>query len=97
MSNTAVLNMRIDPKLKAELDRFAKEVGLPASQVVSSSIRETIRRGKIIYRFPSRGMTPEEEKVIGEVYDDIKHRRNLSPAFKTTEEMIAWLESDKDD
>lgn len=38
-------------------------------------------------------MTPEFEKRLDKIEDDIKHGRNLSPSFETAEEMIKYLNS----
>ena len=38
-------------------------------------------------------MTPELEKLLGRVEEDIKHNRNLSPAFKTAKEATEYLDS----
>lgn len=37
-------------------------------------------------------MTPKLEKLLDKVEDDIKHNRNLSPSFKTAQELIDYLE-----
>jgi hypothetical protein len=36
-------------------------------------------------------MTPHLEKLLGPIDADIKAGRNLSPAFTSAEEAIAWL------
>ena len=38
-------------------------------------------------------MTPELEKRLEKVEEDIKHNRNLSPRFKTAKEMNKYLDS----
>lgn len=38
-------------------------------------------------------MTPELEKRLEKVEEDIKHNRNISPAFKIPEEMDKFLDS----
>lgn len=38
-------------------------------------------------------MTPELEKRLEKVEEDIKHNRNLSPAFKTAKEFNKYLDN----
>ncbi|MBI2066242.1 hypothetical protein HYT60_01945 [Candidatus Woesebacteria bacterium] len=37
-------------------------------------------------------MTPEFEKLLGKVEEDIKKGRNLSPSFDNMDDAIAYLE-----
>jgi addiction module RelB/DinJ family antitoxin len=47
MSEAAVINMRIDKKLKADVEAFAERVGLPVSAVMAAGARKVIRDGKV--------------------------------------------------
>lgn len=38
-------------------------------------------------------MTPELEKLVEKVEEDIKHNRNISPKFKTAKEAIKYLKT----
>jgi antitoxin component of RelBE/YafQ-DinJ toxin-antitoxin module len=89
--------MRIDAKLKERLVKFADEVNLPISQVVTNSINHTLDKGYVTFgspNWPSRPMTKQEAKIIGQIE---KERRNgtleTAGPFDSIDEMFASLES----
>lgn len=87
-----VIHIKADKEVKENAQKAAKELGLTLTDVISSSLRNFIRTREVIFSdIPT--MTPELEKLLDKVEEDIKHNRNLSPAFKTMKEAIDYLDS----
>ncbi len=93
MSDTTVLNIKIDKKLKSQAQAVAKAMGLPMSIVVTSNLREFIRTRSITISDPPR-LRPEVGKELLRLSRDAKAGKNLSPSFNNTDEAVAWLESE---
>lgn len=91
-SMTTVIHLKADKEVKENAQKLAKELGLSLSDVINASLRNFIRTREITFSDIPR-MTPELEKLLDKVEDDIKHKRNLSPHFKTAEEFIKSLKS----
>lgn len=62
-------------------------MGFDSSEVYTLLIMKKVRKTNKTYR-----MTPELEKRLEKVEEDIKHNRNLSPAFKIPEEIDKFLD-----
>lgn len=87
-----VIHIKADKEVKENAQKAAKDLGLTLSDVINASLRNFIRTREIVFsNIPQ--MTPELEKLLDRVEEDIKHNRNLSPAFTTTEEMDKYLDS----
>ena len=86
-----VLNVKVDPKLKKEAQEAAKAVGLPISTVVAASLREFVRTRSITISDEPR-LRPEVEAELLAIEQDIKKRKDLSPAFSNFEDARRWLE-----
>lgn len=89
---TTVIHIRADKEVKKKAQKAAKDLGLTLSDVINASLRNFIRTREIVFSDIPQ-MTPELEKILGPIEEDIKHERNLSPAFKTAEEMDKYLDS----
>lgn len=91
---TAVVNVKIEPKLKALAQKRAKKLGVPLSQIIHTQLLNFTRGEKV--ELPAERMTPRLEKLINEVEAEIA-RGEVSPAFDNVDDMMRWLESDHDD
>ena len=87
---TTVIHIKADKEVKENAQRAAKDLGLSLSDVINASLRNFIRTREVVFSDIPQ-MTPELEKRIKKVEEDIKHNRNLSPKFKTAKEAIAYL------
>ena len=67
-------------------------MGLTLSDVINASLRNFIKTRTVIFSDIPQ-MTPELEKLLDGVEEDIKHNRNLSPEFINVEEMNKYLDS----
>ncbi len=84
-----VISVKIDKDTKEAAQAVAKSMGLTLSTLVNSYLLQVIATRRVELYAPEK-MTPELEKLIGEVEADIS-KHGLSPAFKTVEEFMANL------
>lgn len=89
---TTVIHLKADKEVKENAQKLAAKLGLSLSDVINASLRNFIRTREIHFSDVPI-MTPELEKLLDTVEDDIKHNHNLSPEFKTSEEMDKYLDS----
>lgn len=89
-----VIHIKADKEVKENAQKAAKDLGLTLSDVINASLRNFIRTREVIFSDIPR-MTPELEKRLDKVEEDIKLGRNLSPAFDNMDEAIAWLDNPK--
>ena len=89
-----VLNVKTDPDLKKRAQQLADELGLPLSTVVNGYLREFTRDREITFSNAPR-ISPWLEKIIGAFEADVAARKNLSPKFASSAEMIAHLKQSK--
>jgi len=87
-----VINIKTDKEVKKNAQELAQKLGLSLSAVINASLRNFIRTREVYFSDIPR-MTPEFEKLLGKVEEDIKKGRNLSPAFKNAGEMDKYLDS----
>lgn len=93
---TAVINLKVDPALKAKAQKRARELGVPLSYILHTQLLNFTRGEKI--ELPYEVMTPHTEKLIAEVEAEIA-RGEVSPSFDADDiaGMKRWLNSDNDD
>ena len=87
-----VIHIKADKEVKENAAKAARDLGLSLSDVINASLRNFIRTRKIVFSDTPQ-MTPELEKLLDKVEEDIKHNRNLIGPFKTPEEMDKLLDS----
>ena len=88
----AIINIKTDKEVKANVQKLAEELGISLSDVINASLRNFIRTREVrISSVPQ--MTPELEKLLGPIEKDIKKGKNLSPVFYSPEEMGGYLRS----
>ncbi|MDO8570593.1 MAG: type II toxin-antitoxin system RelB/DinJ family antitoxin [Candidatus Daviesbacteria bacterium] len=87
---TTVIHVRTDKEVKKNAQKTAKDLGLALSDVINASLRNFIRTREIIFSDIPQ-MTPELEKILEPIEEDIERGRNLSPNFKNMDEAIKYL------
>ena len=87
-----VIHIRADKEVKENAVKAAKELGLNLSDVINASLRNFIRTREIYFSHTPR-MTPELEKLLDKVEEDIKNNRNLVGPFKNAKEANDYLET----
>ena len=87
-----VIHIRADKEVKENAVEAAKELGLSLSDIINASLRNFIRTREITFSDAPQ-MTPELEKLLDKVEEDIKHNRNIVGPFDNAEEMDKYLNS----
>lgn len=87
-----VIHIRADKEVKRNAVEAAKELGLSLSDVINAALRNFIRTREVIFSDTPQ-MTPELEKLIGKVEEDIKYNRNIVGPFHSAEEANKYLDS----
>lgn len=88
--NTAIINIKTNPKVKAEFQKIADELGLSVSALINGYLKEIVRSKKVTFSLsekPSRYLV----NAIKQAEKDLKQGK-ASPAFKTGKEAVKWLE-----
>lgn len=86
-----VIHLKADSEVKENAQKAAKDLGLTLTDVINAALRNFIRTREVIFSDIPQ-MTPELEKRLDEVEEDIKHNRNLSPEFKNVKDMDKYLD-----
>ncbi len=90
---TAVINIKTEPKVKKQAHEVAKELGFSLSSLIDGYLRHLIRTKEVHFRLeeiPSEYMIKElkeSEKQIKEGW--------VSPGFDNVEDAITWLDNPK--
>ncbi|MBI2611691.1 type II toxin-antitoxin system RelB/DinJ family antitoxin [Candidatus Gottesmanbacteria bacterium] len=89
--NTAVISTKIEPQIKRQAQKTAKELGIPLSVVIKAFLKHFIRTKSI--EFSARNEEPSEylKSVIRQAEENLKQGKH-SPIFKTGKEAVTWLE-----
>ena len=89
---TAIINIKADPKLKKEAQRVAGNLGLPLGTVINNYLTQFVQEKSVTFRMPYT-LNKKTAKEVREAISDFKAGKNISPAFTTTKEMDAYLDS----
>lgn len=87
-----VIHIKADKEVKENAARAAKDLGLSLSDIINAALRNFIRTREVIFSDSPR-MTPELEKIVAKVEEDIKHNRNIVGPFHSAEEWNKYLDS----
>ena len=78
--NSAVINIKTDPKLKKELQGVAKELGLPVGTIINAYLRELVRERRVVFSVPP-ALNRRTERLLESIDKDISAGRNASGPF----------------
>ena len=87
---TAVLNIKIDPKVKREAQKVARDLGFSLSSIINASLKELTRRKVVSYTLH------EPTPLLKEAIDEARKERakgNFYGPFDTQEKAIRFLKS----
>ncbi len=85
-----ILNVKTDVDVKEQAQALAQHLGVPLSVVVNSYLKEFIRSGEFTLRREPQ-LRPEVAKRIEKAIAETAIGKNVSPAFKTAKEFVAYL------
>lgn len=86
------INIKADKEVKKSAQKVAGELGLSLSAIINAYLKQFVRN-KEVYFSSTPCMSTELEEFLGQVEQDIKGRRNLSPVFSSAKEMDRYLRS----
>lgn len=87
-----VIHIRADREVKKNAMEAAKALGISLSAVINAALRNFIKTREVIFSDVPR-MTPELEKYLGKIEEDIKYNRNFIGPFKNAKEANKYLDS----
>jgi antitoxin component of RelBE/YafQ-DinJ toxin-antitoxin module len=92
---TAVINFKVDPKLKAAAQARAKKLGVSLSMILNDTLKEFASGKPMSIDFPEEQMTPHMERLIAEIEAENEREGTVGPF--TLEEAKAYLKSHHND
>ena len=93
---TSVINFKVDPKDKKQAQSLAKKLGFSLSSVMKAYLKDFLRKERIEVGISEgeRELSDWAKKEIRKSKEDVK-KGYVSPAFKTVDEELAWLNDPK--
>lgn len=88
--NTAVIITKTEPEVKKKAQQLAREFGLSLSALINTYLKHVIRTKKIELDLEEEP-SPYLIKILKKAEKNYKEGKG-SPAFKTGEEAVKWLE-----
>ena len=84
---TEIINFKVDKATKRQAQKMAKQLGISLSSVINGYLKHFIKTKEVHFT-----LEPTEylKRALRESERDIREGK-ISPAFKTVEEEIAWL------
>ena len=89
--NTAVINIKTDPKLKKDIKTVAKDLGLPVGTIINAYLRELVRERRVVFSAPP-ALNQRTRWLLGSIDKDIRAGKNADGPF-SPEEAIEYLDS----
>lgn len=87
--NTAVINIKTEPKVKLKAQKIARQIGVSLSSLINAYLRQFIRTKKVEFDLEEEP-SPYLVRMLKRSEEDIKAGR-VSPAFDDIEDAIKWL------
>lgn len=89
--NSAVINIKVNPKTKKEAQKIAENLGFSLSSVLNAYLKDFVRTKRVSF-----AMNEEEPSdwLIRELKEAEKNRKEgfVSPGFDNADDAIAWLD-----
>lgn len=86
-----VIHIKANKEVKENAQKAAKDLGLTLSDVINAALRNFIRTREIVFSDIPQ-ITPELEKRLEKVEEDIKNNRNII-RYKNAKEFLKALNS----
>ena len=90
MNNTAVINIKTNPKVKKEAQAVASNLGLSLSAVINAYLHQLVRDKKVEYDMEAHP-SPRLIKAIKEAEKDCKEGKTYK--FNNAEEALKFLDT----
>ena len=92
IGQTAVVNIKIDTRLKAEAMKLAEDLGLTLSAVINALVKNFVRVKGLSLSLRNEEPTPYTIEMLQRSKEDIENNR-ISPGFDNAKDAVAWLNS----
>ena len=89
--NYAVVTTKVDPQTKKEAQKTAERLGMPLSVVIKAFLKQFIRTQSASFGVLDEEPSEYLKNAVRQAEKDWKAEKT-SPAFKTGEEAVVWLE-----
>lgn len=76
--NTAVINVKVDPKLKKQAQAVAGDLGFTLSSLINAYLRQVVRDREVGFSDVRLELTPYAKKMLKQAEKDVKAGRVLS-------------------
>lgn len=90
---TAVINIKVEPKTKREAQRVAEEIGISLSGLINGFLKHLIRTRTVTF-----SATEEPSKYLIQALKEAEKEIKMgwvSPTFDNIEGALAWLDNPK--
>ena len=91
MDTKTTILIKTDKKVKASAQKAAKEIGVPLATILNAYLRQFARDGRV--EFGAQKMSRKLERELATIEQDLRAGKNISPAFSSAEDAIAYLRS----
>ena len=78
--NTAIINIKTDPKLKKQLKEVTQKLGLPLGTIINAYLRELVRERRVVFSAPP-GLNQRTRKLLELIDRDIRKEKNSDGPF----------------
>ena len=91
MAKTTI-NIKADREVKKKAQKVARNLGMPLSTIINAYLNQFIRT-KEVHFYLEGELKPSVKKRLDRLQKEALEGKNLSPAFRTPQEMDAYLDS----
>lgn len=88
--HTAVINIKTDPKLKQDLKKVTRQLGLPLGTIINAYLRELVRERRVVFSAPPE-LNQRTKKLLARIDRDIRAGKNADGPF-SLDEALAHLD-----
>lgn len=81
-----LISVKIDKDIKTRAQNLTQELGIPLSTLVNAYLRQFVREKKAVFTSAWQ-MSPELEKMLGPIENDIRRGRNISRSISSPDEL----------
>ena len=89
--NTAVINIKTQPEVKAQAQKIARQIGVSLSSLINAYLKQFIKTKTATFTANDEIPNKHTRAILKRAEENYK-KGNTSPAFKTGEEAVLWLE-----
>ena len=88
--NTATINIKTEPKLKAEAQLIAKELGLDLSSIIRAQLKDLVRNRRISFDLSEE---PSEYLIQALKESEADRKAGRVKSFTDTNKAVSYLDS----